>query len=167
MDLGGRAEAKFSAAAHCGVSIRFHHRIAATTMTRITPFFLAAAVAFPLLAGCGGGSGVSLGQVSGTVTFDGKPASGIQVSFMPADGGRPSTATTDSSGKYELIFSPTEKGALVGAHEVSIAAAEPEVGTESTGGESLQSAGIPAEYRQSKKTVEVKAGRNTIDLTYP
>jgi len=119
------------------------------------------------VSGCGGG-GPELGRVSGTVTIDGKPAANVKVSFTPVDGGRSSMATTDANGQYELAFSTTEKGALVGSHDAGILPAEPgvDVGTGS-GSEMLVDTSIPQKYVDAKKKVEVKAGSNTIDLTYP
>jgi len=117
--------------------------------------------------GCGGG-GPNVGKVSGTVTIDGKPASGITVSFQPSEGGRGSSGTTDQNGNYELIHSPTVKGALVGSHNATIAAGEPGVDTPMHGNAALiQASGFPSEYSLIKKPVTVEAGRNTIDLTFP
>jgi hypothetical protein len=69
-------------------------------------------------AGCGSG-GPELGTVTGTVTMDGEPLDGVLVTFVPVEGGRAATATTDASGKYELIYA-SEKGAVVGQHRVSV-----------------------------------------------
>ena len=71
-----------------------------------------------LLAGCG--SGHDLGTVSGTVTYDGKPISGLIVNFVPDSGGRTSGGSTDSDGKFLLLYNPQNAGALVGKHEVRI-----------------------------------------------
>lgn len=136
-------------------------------MTRSLSLLLALVAAMLFATGCGGG-GPELGRVSGTVTIDGKPAAGVKVSFSPVDGGRSSMATTDDSGNYELAFSPTEKGALVGTHNVSILAPEPSVDMGSgVSSETLEDTTIPQEYLDAKKTEEVKPGSNTIDLTYP
>src|SRR5262249_1402868 len=51
------------------------------------------------LAACGGGS--RMGEVSGTVTVDGKtPAAGSSISFVPADGKAPSAGALIQDGKY-------------------------------------------------------------------
>jgi len=140
-------------------------------MTRSTLLCVGVAAATVLVLGCAGaGGGPELGQVTGTVIIDGAPAANVDVSFMPTGGGRPSSGKTDSNGKYELIFSATETGAQVGSHEVSIAQAVDlglDSGTE-VSSEPLESeSSIPKEYLETKKTVEVKSGSNTIDLTYP
>ncbi|GAA4450637.1 hypothetical protein GCM10023156_17100 [Novipirellula rosea] len=111
-------------------------------------------------------SGPPLGKVSGKVTIDGKPASNVDVMFAPVDGGRSSTGTTDSNGQYVLAFSTTDRGALLGAHEVVIRNAtptdmnDPDAPMVSTGMVSNEVATI-------KKKVEVQSGDNTIDLSYP
>jgi len=75
-----------------------------------------------LLAGCGGSNGDTpeLGNVRGTVTLDGAPLAGAQISFQPVAGGRPSTGTTGDDGTYSLSFSNDQSGAKVGEHTVSI-----------------------------------------------
>ena len=74
------------------------------------------------VAGCGGGVGSDFGAVSGTVTMDGAPLEGASVTFQPemASGGSPSYGTTDANGKYELMFTFSKKGAMLGEHKVSI-----------------------------------------------
>ncbi|MCG6157995.1 carboxypeptidase-like regulatory domain-containing protein [Rubinisphaera margarita] len=75
-----------------------------------------------LLVGCGGGGSSDqpeLGKVSGTVTMDGQPLSNVTVTFVPQSGA-PSFGVTDESGKYELTYSGSEKGAAIGEHKVSI-----------------------------------------------
>lgn len=57
--------------------------------------FLAAA---GLVAGCGGGGG----EVSGTVTYDGKPVEQGSISFVPADGKGPTTGDAIKDGKYTV-----------------------------------------------------------------
>jgi hypothetical protein len=121
-----------------------------------------------LLTGCGS-SGPELGDVSGEVTVDGQPAAGVRVNFTPAAGGRSSSAIADENGHYELLYSPSETGALVGEHSVSIVPPDPTLEAPST----VSSApldgtgGIPPEYLKQKKQVTVESGSNTIDITYP
>jgi len=74
------------------------------------------------VVGCGGSSIV---PVTGTITMDGKPASGIEVFFTPLGGeGNPnpgpySSGITDASGKFELQTRYGDPGAVVGEHEIS------------------------------------------------
>lgn len=118
------------------------------------------------VVGCSGaGNGPPLGEVAGTVTFDGKPASNITVTFNPADGGRSSFGTTDEQGKYTLVYSTTKTGAQLGKHNVTIGRDE----TPSDSDVNLMKPKnpIPGEYAKATKEVEVEAGRNAIDLAYP
>lgn len=115
-------------------------------------------------AGCGGGNGPPLGNVSGTVTLDGKPLADVEVCFAPARG-RASIGRTDGSGRYALTFVGKTKGALVGAHRVSVnwPLGDPEDDARE------QKAGsrppIPDRYsRQSTLTADVRGGSNTFDF---
>ncbi len=124
-----------------------------------------------IVAGCGGGGDApKLGRVTGTVTIDGQPAPDVNVTFTPAEGGRPSTGKTDASGKYSLVYSASAMGAAIGKHEVSIS------GSGGFSDEDLDDpnidltnppSSVPAEYSEIKKEVEVTSGSNTIDLEYP
>ena len=60
-------------------------------------------------------------QVSGTVTFKGKPLEGAIVSFTPKAGGQPASGTTDSAGKYVLSTESNADGAVAGDYVVTIA----------------------------------------------
>jgi hypothetical protein len=136
-----------------------------------------------VVAGCGT-SGPPMGQVTGTVTLDGKPMPNRMVVFVPKAGGQTSTATTNSEGRYELIGAST-KGALIGLHTVSITsvreAAAAAVDMSQMPSDSPQYAAqgdpaaykkvaefkevIPARYNTKTELVEeVKAGKNTIDF---
>ena len=78
---------------------------------------LAACLLAVVSLGCGP-RGPSLGQVTGTVTLDGKPLPGVSVTFMPESGGVAS-GITDASGKYEITHSDG-KGAPVGKNKVAV-----------------------------------------------
>lgn len=123
--------------------------------------------ALPLI-GCGGPS-VPVGSVSGTVTIDGQPASGVTVSFQPVESGRGSTGVTNEEGYYELVYSASTEGALIGKHKVGIRGPEPGFDDAATATSAVlkESASIKPEYLRMQKDVEVTAGSNTIDLTYP
>jgi hypothetical protein len=75
-----------------------------------------------LVAGCGGPANV--GVVTGVVTLDGQPLEDARVTFQPREGS-PSAGTTDASGRYELRYTRSVKGAVVGEHEVSISTFRP------------------------------------------
>lgn len=132
-----------------------------------------------VLFGCGD-SGPPLGTVSGVVTVNGQPGKNLRVTFNPTVGGRPSTATTDDQGQYELLFSGTTRGAMVGEHIVSIMD-DPQVmgGTLEKVSEDtyvMKSAGnaeilkqmknrLPAKYYQdSILTAKVEDGENKVDF---
>ncbi|MHC2070886.1 hypothetical protein ACYFX5_25730 [Bremerella sp. T1] len=72
-----------------------------------------------VLPGCFSGSSVPVGPVSGVVTKDGQPLADATVTFFP-ESGRPSIGMTDESGRYELLFTESVNGAMVGLHKVNI-----------------------------------------------
>ena len=116
-----------------------------------------------LMTGCS--QGPAVGRVEGTVTLDGSPLGGAKVIFTPIDGGRPSMAVTDGSGRYELEFGPGVKGALVGKHKVSISTFEP--GETDDSGQLVGHVPerVPAKYNQDTTLiVEVKRGSQVIDF---
>ncbi|MFO0926170.1 MAG: carboxypeptidase-like regulatory domain-containing protein [Gemmataceae bacterium] len=122
---------------------------------------LAAALALPLLIGCGGSS--DMGKVSGKVTLDGAPLAGASLEFVP-DNGRPSTGTTDASGAYTLQYSPTEVGAKVGKHKVRITSRTMREDPKTHKSE-ITPERLPAKYHANTELVrEVKPGSNTIDF---
>jgi hypothetical protein len=97
-----------------------------------------------------------LGDVTGRVTEGGRPVANVTVVFQPAAGGRASTATTDSSGRYSLRYTDVAWGAMVGMHEVSLAGAvstaEPQ--------ETLQSQTGSGQ----RHSFTVQPGKNTFDI---
>jgi hypothetical protein len=127
--------------------------------------------------GCGGPSDQpELGQVTGTVTLDGKPLSGIAVVFQP-DSGRPARGMTDAEGKYELTYIRQTKGTKVGLNRVEIAPSEDGEAEESENPDAddeskpvakpskSRKPAIPARYNvQSELKADVKAGANTFDF---
>ncbi len=73
-----------------------------------------------LVAMVGCERGPQVGKVSGVVTYDGQALPGMEISFDPVEGGRRSTAMTNSEGKYEANYTRDRKGALVGSHQVRV-----------------------------------------------
>lgn len=133
--------------------------LAVHVMTRLIPTLAITALIF---AGCGSNdAGPKLGRVHGVVTLDQQPLPNALVSFYPKDG-RPSTGMTDSNGAYELIFTDTKKGAIVGEHVVRITTAQ-------TSGEGIDPAKaketLPSNYNEeSELTATVKSGDNTLNF---
>jgi hypothetical protein len=115
--------------------------------------------AMGLCTGCGG-SDLKLGQVSGTVTLDGKPVPNAFITFDPQFEGRPSMAKSDKLGKYELRFNSTKWGALIGEHHVRISTAD------LTPDDKAIAELIPKAYRGTDGflPVTVRSGKNSIDL---
>lgn len=74
------------------------------------------------VSGCGGPNAdvPELAPVSGKVTLNGQPASGVTVMFIPAGStkGRASYGTADESGRYELMYDQDHKGTPVGEYKV-------------------------------------------------
>jgi hypothetical protein len=110
-----------------------------------------------------------LGRVRGKVTMDGQPLAGVDVVFVPKPG-RPSMATTDASGRYDLWYINRTMGAKLGPHKVFIrpsdmASDDPSAEGTSGGAPAMPRPRIPAKYnKRSTLTAEVKAGRNTFDF---
>ena len=89
-----------------------------TALLRGTPIFLLAS--FVIFIGCNSGSGTPLSDVTGVVTMDGNPATGAALRFTPKSGQRASSGRVGQDGKYRLIFTPDELGAVIGEHEVFV-----------------------------------------------
>jgi len=115
--------------------------------------------------GCGGSNLPPTGTVTGTVAVDGQPIEGASVEFIPTSG-RPSVGLTDATGKYELLITNDEKGALVGSHKVRITTLINPVTSEGDGPTvEGRKEMLPAKYHdESELTAEVAGGSNTIDF---
>jgi len=115
-------------------------------------------------SGCGKHE-VDLGQVSGSVTLDGKPVQGVFILFQP-DGRKPSYSWIDAGGKFLLKYNAGNSGAVIGRQKVQLRIpAEDEVLDLPTGVTGPSS--IPPKYLEPFQTVEVKSGKNefNFDLT--
>lgn len=114
-----------------------------------------------LAIGCGSSD---LGKVTGKVTLDGQPLSDAILLFSPTSGGPPSSAKTDSDGRFQVIHTREEPGAVPGEHEVWISTALPA----DTDGETPRPAiaeRVPPSYRvPGGLKAEVKPGSNTINF---
>jgi len=112
------------------------------------------------LVGCGGPEHPDVGRVSGVVTLDGKPLPEATVMFQPTEG-RASIATTDSAGKYSLIYLDGVPGARLGAHKVIIRTEIPG----EDGQPPIAKEKLPKKYHeQTELTADVKRGSNTFDF---
>lgn len=116
---------------------------------------LAAVVSF---VGCG--SGVDMGEVTGTVTLDGQPVANLEVNFEPIDASLGTTATgyTQAAGEYELFYPGGKKGAPVGEYTVRIVSAE----LDEEAGPPIR---IPAKYNAESDLIRVvETGDNSFDF---
>ncbi|HEX4614181.1 MAG TPA: hypothetical protein VH092_38720 [Urbifossiella sp.] len=122
------------------------------------------ALAAGLTAGCGG---PSAGDVSGTVSYDGKIVENGSIAFYPADGQGPSAGATITGGKYAAAKVP------VGTMRVRISGAkdakqkkmydDPNAPVVTTSGGEL----LPPRYSDDKSTelrYEVRSGSQTKDF---
>ncbi len=112
----------------------------------------------PTLPGCRPGPPV--GEVTGRVTIDGRPAPGLLVHFEPQDGlanGLPATyGATDEQGSYRAKRMNGQTGAALGLNHVRITAIERD---------GNQQAKIHARYAQDYTLwFDVAPGQNTFDL---
>lgn len=96
-------------------------------MSRSNWFYVAFFAAGVSVLGCGGGgAGPKTLDVKGTVTLDGAPVAGANVSFAPKDdkAGRTAVGVTDNSGKFTLSTAGGGPGAMPGSYRVAISKTE-------------------------------------------
>lgn len=121
-----------------------------------------------LTAGCGGGP--ATGEVSGTVTYDGKVVEHGSIAFYPEDGKGSATGGAITDGKYSVSKVPvgTAKVRISGAkdmkeHKMSYDAKAPPPPVTS-------SELLPPKYSDDKSTelkYDVQSGVQTKDFTLP
>ncbi|MEZ6131007.1 MAG: hypothetical protein R3C59_20240 [Planctomycetaceae bacterium] len=116
-----------------------------------------------------------LGLVTGKVTFDGTPLSGVAVTFVPDDG-RPAMGKTDEEGHYQLTYIRDTPGCKVGQNRVQIGNSEESGEKDQVEGDDLvqkptrppsrpASGEIPPRYNtKSELTANVQPGENTFDF---
>lgn len=78
------------------------------------------ALAAVTASGCSGSDAPELATVEGTVTLNGEPLVGAEVVFRPEAKGRSSIGRTDMDGRYSLIYTPEQPGAIKSKHKVTI-----------------------------------------------
>ena len=114
-------------------------------------------------------------KVTGTVSYNGTPLEGANVTFTPANG-RPGTGTTDASGKFSVSTFSQGDGAVPGNHVVTItdaapSAPEPMPGTPEAENYQPPKPRFPAKYSDPSTTTfkfEVKKGEKnnfTLEMT--
>jgi hypothetical protein len=81
------------------------------------------------LAGCGPDNGLTMGRVSGTVTYNGLPAEFGEVLFVPDSGkgntGVPSMGKIEKDGRYIMSTQEAGDGVIAGHHKVGIRILDP------------------------------------------
>jgi hypothetical protein len=144
-------------------------------------------LAVATFAGCGDGYPARV-PVSGSVTFQGKPLAGANITFLStASDGKSASGKTDDNGNYQLSSYATHDGAIPGDYIVTVAVldmttANLDVATaEDLGADytammnaaasnrpKTQPGGVPAKYADASQTdlkQSVSAGGpNVIDL---
>lgn len=113
-------------------------------------------VVMPLAVVCGCGKDASLAEVTGKVTYDGKPVAHAAVEFRPLGDGKQSIGYSDEDGNYELQYTLSQIGALIGRHKIVVRIYPPE------GQEPVP---VPDKYgSKSSAEFEVKPGSNRFDI---
>ncbi|HEY2412610.1 MAG TPA: carboxypeptidase regulatory-like domain-containing protein [Pirellulaceae bacterium] len=118
------------------------------------------------LPGCGKSGYAELGlvDVSGAVTLDNKPLAGAKVAFE-GDDKRSAIGTTDSSGKYALMYDSQTRGTTPGAKIVRITTAEVGEGGGAAEGAVVAKESLPARYNQkSELKADVSAANKTFNF---
>ncbi len=108
--------------------------------------------------GCGK-TGADIAPVTGRITLDGKPLEKADVVFQPEGSKPPSSARTDTDGRYQLVYKRGVMGGAIGSNTVRITISSEVVANPPS---------IPARYNTaSELTKEVKSGQNefNFDLT--
>ncbi|NOX55775.1 MAG: DUF4198 domain-containing protein [Planctomycetes bacterium] len=137
---------------------------------RVASAVLVAAGLTCVLPGCAGGPATV--EVSGTVTFDGKPIPDGQITFHPAQGTGRSYSGKIENGKFSFQCEPgAKKVEITATREVKADASklspEEQVQLEEEGAEgTVPEQYIPARYNtQTELTAEVKeSGDNTFEF---
>lgn len=69
---------------------------------------------------------VKTAQVSGSLSYQGRPLASFQVILTPTDGQRPARGKTDQAGKFTVGTNQPGDGAAIGLHKVSVVYEPPE-----------------------------------------
>lgn len=127
------------------------------------PRFCLSVLLLVVLAGCGS-SGPPIAAVYGVVKLDDKPVPGALVQFTP-ENGRPSSGVTDSNGRYDLVYTHDQKGALLGTHKVKITTGREKAIVEGKVVQETVLEKIPMQYNvNSNLTAAVKTSGSAIDF---
>ena len=111
--------------------------------------WLPALLAVLTVVGCGS-SGPATVPVTGTILLDGNPVEGATVMFIPTEGGRMATGTTDASGQFTLTTFEKGDGAIIGSNKVAV---------------SLRK--VTGEFLDDEGQVDPDDPRNTVEWVVP
>ncbi len=140
---------------------------------------LSLVVAMSVLSGCGGGApdGPRMYPVTGTLTVGDKPLADINVQLIPADVSPKSmisSGKTDASGRFAVVGTNGQKGAVPGKYKVVLARAGSAAPSSPAshgqdGGPPRQDASLPfpkeySDLATSPRTVDVSNQAITLDL---
>jgi hypothetical protein len=124
-----------------------------------------------LLCGCGSTASIPIGDVSGAVTYRGKPLDHGTVVFMPEDSGGgncvPATAEIASDGSYKMRYGADRKGVALGKYVVTVQCCEKLTDEQARNPGFVPKSLIPSRYSngsQSGLRIEVKPGKNPYDI---
>ena len=142
-------------------------------MSKVVSWVVVVALLLGIVGCQRGATGPTGYPVSGVVTYNGQPVDGAQVVFSPATPGeklQAASATTDSSGRYQLSAQPGEYVVMVMKYESPQAAAggggeyqPPEEGQATPVAKNI----LPGKYADSGTSplrVRVEAKTNEINL---
>jgi hypothetical protein len=126
---------------------------------------LAAAVA---IAGCGPGNGLTMGRVSGVVTYKGEPVELGEVLFVPdsekGNNGVPSMGAIRKDGRYSMSTQEANDGVIAGYHKVGIRALDPEpvrkTGTPGTAPEAVEGTDLMAAKVKQRRDQAASKSKN-------
>ena len=95
----------------------------------LTRTWICLASAF-VIAGCAPGNGLTMGRVSGLVTYNGEPVELGEVLFLPdsekGNNGVPSMGAIGKDGRYTMLTQDAGDGVIAGYHKVGIRALDSE-----------------------------------------
>jgi hypothetical protein len=126
--------------------------------------FISLLLVAAFLPACGPGHGLTLGRVSGKVTYRGEPVRYGFVTFQPeereGESGPPAMSTISQDGTYALTTQDPDDGAVVGPHRVAIIALDPDP---IVGADAPEPAEAPKEF-MATKSGRVKTKSKTAEV---
>jgi hypothetical protein len=135
---------------------------------RIPTWLCVASVCALALAGCGPGNGLTMGRVSGLVTYQGKPVELGEVLFVPdsdkGNSGVPSMGAIRPDGTYVMSTQDSGDGVIAGYHKVGIRALDAVPVTKDGGAEpqpEVATGTNPMADRIKKRKAQAQAARQS------